>query len=290
VDINVYTLYFTIALSLLLLVTPAESQRAVDRTAPFAQGLVAWWRVLPGVSGAPRWYDLLGRFNATLTNMAAAGTSGWGATTRAGGQGEVRFDGTNDYAVTPSSALLYPPAFTLTLWLRRSATGSDYQRVLSHPDGGSRHLYVRAAGTISTSVLVSAGGGTSIGHDNEGGPITVGTWYFLSMSYDNVVGFAFARNCVQQFADAQNGTAFGLTNVVLFGANSDGSVDRLTGAMDDVRLYNRVLPTRDLCALMRASSQGDPRLLPPTLLTGLLAPGGPAGALGQFFPFFTQPQ
>ena len=281
------SLHITVALSLLLLVTPAESQRTVDRTAPFAQGLVAWWRVLPGVSGGGQWVDLMGRFNTTLTNMTAAGTSGWGATTRAGGTGEVRFDGTNDYATTPSSGLLYPPAFTLTVWVRRTATGSDYQRVLSHPDGGSRHLYVRAAGTVSTSILVSAGGGTTISHDNVGGPIDVGTWYFLSMSYDTVVGFSFARNCVQQFSDPQNGTAFAITNVILFGANSGASADRFTGAMDDVRLYNRVLATRDLCGVMRASSLGDPRLLPPTLLTGLLAPSSPASGVGQFFPFFT---
>jgi Concanavalin A-like lectin/glucanases superfamily len=283
-----HALYLAIVVSLLLLVTPAQGQRAVDRTVPAAQGLVAWWRVLPGISGGGQWYDLMGRFNATLTNMAAAGTSGWGATTRAGGQGEVRFDGTNDYATTPSSALLYPPAFTLTVWLKRTAAGSDYQRVLSHPDGGSRHLYVRQAGTVSTSVLVSAGGGTSIGHDNVGGPIDVGTWYFLSMSYDTVVGFSFARNCVQQFSDSQNGTAFTITNVVLFGSNSDGTVDRFTGAMDDVRLYNRVLPTAELCAIMRESSLGDRRLLPPTPLQALLVP--PSVATGQFFPFFLQPQ
>jgi hypothetical protein len=75
--------------------------------------------------------------------------------------------------------------------------------------------------------------------------------------------------------------------VVLFGANSDGTVDRFTGALDDIRLYNRVLPTSELCGVMRESSQGDRRLLPPTLLQALLAP---SGALGQFFPFFTQQQ
>jgi hypothetical protein len=269
----------------LLWASAAWAQR-LNPADPSAQGLVGWWRVLPAASGGVLWYDLLGRFPATLTNMAAAGTSGWGATTRAGGQGEVRFDGVNDYATTPSSALLYPPAFTLTLMLKRTAAGSDYQRVLSHPDGGSRHLFVRQAGTVSTSVLVSAGGGTSISHDNVGGPIDVGTWYFLSMSYDTVVGFSFARNCVQQFSDPQNGTAFGITNVVLFGANSGGSADRFTGAMDDIRLYNRVLRTAELCGVMRESSQSEPRLLPPTLLQALLPPS----SLANFFPWFFQPQ
>jgi hypothetical protein len=282
-----YAVYLTIVLSLLLLVQPCQGQSAVDRTVASAQGLVGWWRVLPTASGTPRWYDLMGRFSATLTNMAASGTSGWGATTRAGGSGEVRFDGVNDYGTTPSSALLYPPAFTLTAWVKRTAAGGDYQRILSHPDGGSRHFWVRQSGTVSTSILVTGGGGTTISHDNEGGPIDVGAWYFLSMSYNNVVGFAFARNCVTQFADPQNGTAYGITDVILFGASSGAAADRFTGAMDDVRLYNRALSTPELCTMMRESSQGDRRLLPPTLLTGLLAP---SGALGQFFPFFTQPQ
>jgi hypothetical protein len=61
----------------------------------------------------------------------------------------------------------------------------------------------------------------------------------------------------------------------------------LSGVLDDLRLYNRALSPQEVGTLRRESLQGEPRLLPPTVLGALLAPS--AGTLGQFFPFFPQP-
>jgi hypothetical protein len=57
--------------------------------------------------------------------------------------------------------------------------------------------------------------------------------------------------------------------------------------MDDIRVYNRALSDAELCQIVRESSAGEPRLLPPPALVGLVAPALPTGGKrGSFFNFF----
>src|SRR4029077_5506129 len=99
-----------LVLSVLLLLLPSlVAAQAVDlyplidfrsplnRQHPLNRAVVGAWEVLPGLSGGALWYNLAGPYHGTLTNMATAGgASGWGGTTRTGGYGEMRFDGSND--------------------------------------------------------------------------------------------------------------------------------------------------------------------------------------------------
>jgi len=84
---------------------------------PLNRGLSGWWKVLPLRSSGLLWSDLVGVAPGTRQGMGAgSGTSGWGATTRRGGFGEMRFDGTDDYVSLPAVPGLDPPALTLACW------------------------------------------------------------------------------------------------------------------------------------------------------------------------------
>src|SRR4030095_15771241 len=91
-----------ILLCLLWLWLPSASAQvplsALDRSAPPAQGLLAWWYPLPG--------------------LTAGATSGWAVGTLPGTPWEVRFDGSDDFMVVPSGRFLYPPKFTLMAWVK----------------------------------------------------------------------------------------------------------------------------------------------------------------------------
>jgi hypothetical protein len=282
-----YALHFASTLVLLatLLFTSVSAQPRLDRSAPTAQGLIAWWKEVPGLSGGRIWYDLTGRFHATKTNMANEGTSGSAPTSRPGGQGEVRFDGVNDLAIIAASPLLYPPAFSMTFWIRRASSGFSYQGLTSNAAGDqARALFVRLGGGVNISILTT--GSTCCYTDFDSGPITANTWHHLAWTYNSQAGMHLWFNCTTDLAAlAASGTLWlGINQDLLLGNISPSSANRYTGAMDDVRLYGRALSQGEACTVMRESSQGDPRLLPPPFL-GLLAQvlRNP----GAFFPFFS---
>ena len=102
--------------------------------------------------------------------------------------------------------------------------------------------------------------------------------------YSSTDGLRSYINCVQQTADGPAGTMYPITTLgTLFGSRNTSS-DFFKGAMDDVKLYNRALPVAEVCQVMRESSLGESRLLPPPSLAGLLAPL--AGNTSGFFHFF----
>ena len=277
-----HAVHFASALALLLALlgsTPSLAQPQVDRSAPFAQGLLAWWVAVPGLTGGRFLYDLMGRTHATLVNMATAGTSGWAAPTRAGDAGEIRFDGTNDYVDIPSTGYLFPPAFTLTAWVKRTAIGVAYQNVFTHTSGDVRVFQMKSDGRIATALLTT---GTTFSHDGGAIALAVGTWYFVAFSYSSTSGFEVSVNGVQDTFDAPNGTAFAITQAQRWGANMAGSADFFPGAMNDIRLYNKALSLSQLRAMMQDNTRSP-------LVTRSL-PVGVVEALVQqkhrFFPFF----
>jgi hypothetical protein len=225
-----------------------------------------------------------------MTNMATAGTtSGWVAPTRPGGQGEVRFDGTNDYAIYPATAQLWPPAVSVLLWMKRTATGGDYQGLFTGGNNsGFRDIIVRASGGMNVSFVTSTA--SYLQQDNSNpGAIPVGAWTHITYTYSSTTGLQGYTNCLPTTFNGPSGTMYPVTTLPTVVGTLDVAQPTLhfPGAMDDVKLYNRALPAREVCEVMRDSQLGEPKLLPPSLLVGLLAPLG--GATSGFFPFFQSP-
>jgi sialidase-1 len=250
-----------------------------------ARGLVSWWRAMPPTSGGQQWYDLLGRAPLTLTNMTSADTSGTTATARPGGAGEVRFDGTDDYAVTQVDARLLPAEATYTLWVKRTATGESLQVLWGAATGaGDREVFVKNSGVLGYAITFTTG---NFSGDFTGPTLAVGTWYHVAVQHSAARGFQLHVNCVLAQAFGVDGSTFvPLTRALMFGAH-EGIGAFLTGAMDDIRVYNRALSDAELCQIVRESSAGEPRLLPPPALVGLVAPALPTGGKrGSFFNFF----
>lgn len=277
------TLYFTITLVLLWALPAAEAQR-VTRQHALAQGLVSWWRAVPTLVGGRTWYDLMGHAPGTLTNMAAAG---WATPTRPGSVAEVRFDGSNDYVVTPVSARLFPATTTVMMWLRRTATGGSYQTLFA-ADGVERAIQVTATGVVHYVMHWTTG---SFSGDLTAA-VSVGPWYHLTMTMSADGGFRFYLNCGEYYFFTPDGSTFiPTTSKAQFGAIDNGGLaDFFTGTLDDVRVYNRALAPVEICQAMRDSSQGEPRLLPPSPLLALLGSVPGATGRGSFLPFFQPAQ
>lgn len=264
----------------------AQAQRVasapVNLQAPTARGLVAWWRDVPGATGGRFLYDLMGGPPLALTNMGTAGTtSGWATTTRPGSAFEVRFDGIDDNLSTPANSARMSPYFSMLLWIKLTANApSDYALLWEAISGGAS-LFVNNTNRLATYV-----GGSAI--DPSATTLSLQTWYHIALvsTTSQVQVYVNCRlDATTTGAGALSASAF----YHIFG-NKPTPASRFTGAMQDMKFYNRSLAASEVCTVMRESARGEPTLLrPPLLALGLSPELAPSGALGNFFRFFGQP-
>ena len=135
----------------------------VDWTHPLARGLVAWFLAVPGTMGGRTWVNLCRPHQSgTLANvrLPAIATSGWAATKRLGGLGELRFDGPDDLVSAPGHGLHNLPALTLTAWARPVTIGENLQGFLlckqtaATVNGWQWHLNESAGPVLALRFLV----------------------------------------------------------------------------------------------------------------------------------------
>jgi hypothetical protein len=231
----------------------------VNISAPLNHGLMGWWKVLPQRFGGLRFLDLLGRYHGTLTGIgASSATSGWGSTTRLGGSGELRFDGSNDYIAIPAAAALDPPEITMACWVKGTNWTPAYSGIISTIDGTATNYHsceVTSAGHM-TSYVKTSGGAPQI--DPGVATIPTGTWTHLAMTYNSVAGLAQYVNGLPDATAAAAGTLVA-TGAQTWLTNDQFNTGRfLTGAMDDVRIYNRALSAEEVRRLVLASRLGYP--------------------------------
>ena len=226
----------------------------MSRDAPLNRGLQAWWLTLPQRRGSMRWPTLTGRTHGTLVAMGpSSATSGWGATQRPGGFGELRFDGTNDY-VTANCTLgtvLTASAGTVSLWVRPLGTVASVTLVyrgqgLFADDAGYFGLYrTNLSGTDQLWAFNFAGSVEQVGV-----PYTVGVWTHLTLVHGNGLLSLYkdGRLVPSPIASGDTGD---LSGAVWLGQGYN--TEYLQGALDDCRVYNRALNAREVWGLFLAS-------------------------------------
>lgn len=245
-----------LALMLLLLVWPSvvSAQLApVDSNASLLKGLIGQWVAQPSQMGGTTWYPQVGRDKGTLVNMTNA-DSGWQPTRRPGGAGEMRFDGTDDQVNTGTTVLLANlPAFSVCLWFRSTATGTQ-------------QLYTENVGGWPDMMLVLNWGDPTLmyfnNYDNVGGVEASGPLAFPidSNIWQHACGVQRSKSSGEVYVNGKLvGTGGGTVGTVsptqrAFGATPQGS-NRLIGALDDIRTYTRALSASEVAQLYAQSSR-----------------------------------
>lgn len=265
----------------------------INRTHPLAYQLLSLWRVLPGLDGGSQVYDPLAGNHGTLTNMGNG--FGYQPTTRPGGAGELRFDGTAS-RVTIADLPIYDflnQVFTMTLWVRTPSATSQYllaKRLIPGPGGW--FVRVNASGTVTARLLDS----NNLNAAERTSVVTVadGAWHHVAVVFQTDTITA-ANNDLAIAIDGQGtqGVLNGTGNPynpctggcpLTLGSQSDGDVF-LLGALDDVRLYARGLLPLEVPSSRLLAQQGDPGLLNyvQVLQNGLVAVSTTQGSFAPFF-------
>jgi hypothetical protein len=231
-----------------------EAQRAYDFN---RGGPIGWWKFDECQGGTAYNSATVGGDNGTLTPGASGsntstGTCGSGTSTEMWNNGTtgkinsaMSFDGTNDYVtVADSSTLDITGEITIAAWIKLNATGAFQQIVVRDNESSDRSfsLYVRdtnkltffVSQTSNASTFVDAIGNTSL---------SSGVWY-------HVVGVfspsSFARVYINGVRDGNYvgslpNAIYAGSQALGIGGRPSGTVQTLSGLIDDVRVYNYAL-------------------------------------------------
>lgn len=248
------------------LTTLPDYGNPVNRSAPITQGLVSWWKCLPQRLGGARWLDLASTNHGTLiTLQPSSSAAGWAPTSRPGGFGELRCDGTG-YIDCGTSSALNPVAITLSIWVKGANWTPSYSavfaRIYAGGDPNAFHsVLVRSDGKLAC--FVSTNITTTLSYDGTGAAtLSPGTWYHVALTYDSVSGLSGYVNGVLDATVAANGLLAqkaGVTTALGTDLNIAGRT--LTGALDDARLWARALSASEIRQLTREGLLRAPRAL-----------------------------
>lgn len=209
--------------------------------------------------GGTVWRERQRGRRGTLTDIAtlATSTSGWSKTTlRPGGQGELRFDGADDYVVwPPQSAYTITGDITLMAWVKLAALGEYGIVVGKVAANDTLHDYMLVIRDTNAFAFY----GTALG-DYQNSTLTVPDtqWHHLAVSRrGSLISFYLDS---RPAGTATQGSTLGANPYNLYVGTDrtlgPDAVNFFRGALDEVRVYARGLSQAEVSAVYRDTRVG----------------------------------
>ena len=178
------------------------------------------------------WYDISGQNNRfTLTNGPTYNSNGW-----------INFDGSDDYAPAVNTTLPSAATSPFTLMaVARTSGGGAYQTVL-----GTGGLFSQI-GFVSNNAFMYGrnGGGGGLLYSN-GGTITTGRFYHLTMTYNGATATAYLNGVATQ-TGVNIGSNGGTNGVhVLSTYTPSAASEILTGDIAEAYVYTQAISASDV--------------------------------------------
>ena len=220
-------------------------------TAPSTgDGLQAYWPVDNSTA------DVSGNgFDLTLFNGATFTTD------HQQGSHALSLDGADDYAASPSIDL--GNTFTLAAWVKIPSGRFNIQTLIANGSSGANSngfkVLVNTYGTADRRIAFESGNGSvaAISRSNTN-VFDFGTWNHLAITVDRSTGQArIFYNGTDVTAESGVHTGFKNNDVIRLGRMTNNAY-AMGGALDDIRIYNRVLSQSEIAAVMSG-------VVPPTL-------------------------
>jgi hypothetical protein len=254
---------------------PVYLPAPVDTDHPLNHKRLAWWLTLPELAGGQSWYDIMGLYPGTLQGMGA--TAGWRTTTRPGAWGSVLFDGTSGHDVLITSSFttlaLTGGPLSIAAWVN---TSSNNVTLVSHmPNGGSFSGWEMTCGQGVT--LGHCGFWNGSGWVQGGTVFSDGNWHRVIVT-NNGTTTSFYLDGKPDGSSAHAGPNAPSAGLFL-GSRAGGSSAPLSGSLDDVSIWGRVLSPLEARQDYDLSRQGYPGVLNRMSAAFYSIPSGVSGLL-----------
>jgi prepilin-type N-terminal cleavage/methylation domain-containing protein len=197
-------------------------------------GLIGYWPLNEG-SGSST-IDQSGSGDNGTWSGTAIGTNNTYYTGGKVGTYAGDFNGTNDTISAGSSSILSPASFTISSWVYPESYVSGPSIISNAGSNGWGIIILASSGDLRLTNIGSAGSVT-------GGVLPLNTWSYVSATYSGGTGIVYINGSKSSSGAVTLNTPNG---PFVVGASS------LSGFVDDVRLYNRVLSPAEIMALYNA--------------------------------------
>lgn len=259
------------------------------------QGLLGWWLSLPGIDHGRRFANILQPFSSILSGshgifvstLAESPSSGMTGTKRPGGMGQWNFDGSasnyldfgNHWHIQPGRE------WSFALWVNWVSFFSDAggHAPLSHSNSSNDGFALLQGTSAPFNIirLVAAPGGSATGVNSA--QINTGQWYHVVGTYDGSRIRLYVDGGLSGSATATGAMSY--ANNMYAGETYAPGTNQFIGAIDDIRVYSRVLSASEVSLLRAKSMQFYPGVLRlvPTPAGLIVTPPGTTSAASRFF-------
>jgi len=235
---------------------------------------VGWWK-FDECEGTTAYDSGSGGNNGTITigatgdNTSAgtcssgAGNEAWDNGTNGKRNASLDLDGTNDIITITDNTIHEPENITIMAWINMDVLVDEW--VISKQQSGASVNYgymmrIRDPQLTHACDFGYGSGSVAVGYSNTNN-IAVGSWYYLTCTYDGTTGKAYVNGqLVESVTDGTNAIDYTSVGDLHIGERSD-STQRFNGLIDDVRVYNYVLTPEQIRGII---SEGALRFGPDT--------------------------
>ncbi len=262
-DTTVPYLYNNGSLDEVRIYNRALSSSEVRALYNYAPGPVAHWK-LDDKSGTSA-TDTSGNGNTgTLTNSPAWTAGKYGSA--------VRFDGSDDYiTAADSSSLDVTRSASWAFWfnlasLPSGADGKFIDKWIGTGNQRSYQIYPTTTNKISVDISSDGTSGAAVTL-NSSDTISANTWTHASVTYDGATVRMYINGNLQSSTAAISGI-FNSTANMSIGGDNLGSTNFANGRMDDVRIYNYALSSKQIMNIMAGGEVTDTAVAPVSAARG----------------------
>lgn len=158
------------------------------------------------------------------------------------------FNGSSQKLISASKVINVSPASacSATAWFKPNNTGNESMIVQSYSSANARELCIQMK--TSTTVRGYVWGGSATLYEVVSGAISAtGVWYFAAVTKDtsDVLRFYLNGNLVGSIQCSENAGSVA-TNGIGIGGHANFPANYLTGAIDEVLIFNRALTPQEI--------------------------------------------
>ncbi|MDD5473087.1 MAG: zinc-ribbon domain-containing protein [Candidatus Methanoperedens sp.] len=157
----------------------------------------------------------------------------------------LSFNGVNDYVRVPDSPILYFNDFTFTAWVKTKRNGAIIEKDIV---GSGTHDYTWYISGDGTSALVIGVGGSNYWIGGSSKSVNDGNWRFVAARRTANTIEVWVDGVLDKSLPAASGRVDGAGEPLTIGAGKDWPEMQFTGAIDEIRIYNRALSPEEIKA------------------------------------------